>query len=81
VALESSQETGLPGLLIFVIQMILDTRTHPSTRAEALRPKKGRLDPQKGGKVWKKLLFRAITPRYYKGQYVQMVFRSLKPHR
>ena len=48
VALESSRETGLRGLLISMICMILHTRTHPSTRAVSLRPKKGRLDPQKG---------------------------------
>ena len=48
VALESSWETRIRGLLIFMIWMILHTRTHPSTRAVSLRPKKGRLDPQKG---------------------------------
>ena len=45
VALERSWETGLPGLLIFAIRMILHTRTHPSTRAVSLRPKKGHIDP------------------------------------
>ena len=76
VALESSRETRIPGLLILGIWMNLHTRTHPSTRAVSLGPKKGRLDPQKGSKLWKKLLVHAITPSYCKGQYVHMVFRS-----
>ena len=67
VALESSWETRLPGLLILGIWMNQYTRTHPSTRAVSLGPRKGRLDPQKGSKLWKKLLVRAITPPYCKG--------------
>ena len=51
VALESPRETRLPGLLILAIWKNLHTRTHPSTRAVCLGPRKGRLDPQKGSKV------------------------------
>src|SRR6266567_9210527 len=76
VALESSRETRIPGLLILGIWMNLHTRTHPSTRAVSLSPRKGRLDPQKGSKLWKNLLFRAITPRCCKGQFFHMVFRT-----
>src|SRR6266566_2109980 len=76
VALESSRETRILGLLILGIWMNLCTRTHPSTRALSLVPRKGRLDPQKGSKLWKTLLFHAITPPYCEGRYVHMVFRS-----
>src|SRR6266566_4004027 len=76
VALESSRETRIPGLLILGIWMNLHMRTHPSARAVSLGPRKGRLDRQKGSKLWKKLLFRAITPPYCEGRYVHMVFRS-----
>ena len=64
VALQSSGETRIPGLLILGIWMNLHMRTHPRTRAVSLGPRKGRLDPQKGSKLWKNLLVRAITPPY-----------------
>ena len=77
--MESSQGIKLKGLLIFVIWMIFHTRTHPSTRAENLDPKKGRLGPLKGLTSLEKMKVFAITVRNSMGRYIHMDFRCYAP--
>ena len=59
--------------------MILHTRTHPSTRAENIDPKKGRLGPLKGLTSLEKMKAFAITVRNSMGRYIHMDFRSYAP--
>ena len=77
--LESSRGIKLKGLFIFAIWMIFRTYTHPSTHAENLDPKKGRLGPQKGLTSLEKMKVFAITVRNSMGRYIHMDFRCYAP--
>ena len=77
--MESSRGIKLNGLLIFAIWMILQTRTHPSTRADNIGPKKGRLGPIKWLTSLEKMKVFAITARNSMGRYVHMDLWSYAP--
>ena len=77
--MESSRGIKLEGL-IFAIWMIFHTRTHPSTRAENLDPKKGCLGPLKGLTSLEKMKVLAITVGNSMGRYINMVFGPMRPN-
>ena len=70
----------LIGLLIPAIWKILHTRTHLSSRADNIEPKKGRLGLQKWLSRLEKTFFFAITVQNSIGRQIRMVIRSYSPH-
>src|SRR6266566_3891448 len=67
LALESSRETRILGLLILGIWINLHTRTHPSTRVVCFGPRKGRLDPKNAQNSGKNYFFVQLHLHIVKG--------------
>ena len=62
-----------------MILLILQTRTHPRTRAENIGPKQDRLEPQKGLLSLEKMKVFAIKVQNSMGHDIRMVFGAMRP--